>query len=167
LLAVMAAMKTNRGFTVIELMVTLAILALMMGLGIPSFRAFISSQKIKSGTSELMTTLVLARSEAVKRNANVTITPTSATVWNAGWVTTAVIGGVATTLHTQDAITGITVTTYTNSTCTSAGDVASIVYSSTGRTAASSCYKFSGDSTSTTKCVKVDLTGIPTSGTCP
>jgi type IV fimbrial biogenesis protein FimT len=163
----MAAMKSTRGFTIIELMVTLAILAIMMGLGVPSFRAFISSQKIKTGASELMTSLVLARSEAVKRNANVTITPNSSTAWNNGWVTSAVIGGAATTLHNQDAIAGITVTTYTNATCTTTGTVASIVYANTGRTAASTCYKFSGASTSTTKCVKVDLTGIPTSGTCP
>lgn len=159
----MADMQRTRGFTVIELMVTLAILAIMMGLGVPSFRAFISSQKIKTGSYELMSTLVLARSEAVKRNTSVTVTPTSSTAWNNGWTVT---GGGA-TLHSQDSIAGLTVTTYTNSTCTSAGTVASIVYANTGRAAASTCYKFTASNTSSSKCVKVDLTGIPTSGTCP
>lgn len=159
----MATMKRTRGFTVIELMVTLAILAIMMGLGVPSFRAFISSQKIKNGSYELMSTLVLARSEAVKRNTSVTVTPSSSTAWNNGWTVT----GAGATLHSQDSIAGLTVTTYTNSTCTTAGTVASIVYANTGRAAASTCYKFTADNTSTSKCVKVDLTGIPTSGTCP
>jgi type IV fimbrial biogenesis protein FimT len=167
LLAVSTQMKRTRGFTVIELMVTLAILAIMMGLGVPSFRAFISSQKIKTGTTELMTSLVLARSEAVKRNANVTVTPSSSAAWNNGWTVTATVGGGTATLHSQEAITGITITTYTNATCTTAGTVANIVYANTGRAAASTCYKFTADNTTSSKCVKVDLTGIPTSGTCP
>ena len=153
---------SNRGFTVIELMVTLAIVAIMMGLGVPSFRAFIGSQRVKTGTYELMTSLVIARSEAVKRNANVTITPTSSTAWNNGW---AVTGGSA-TLHSQDAIQGLTVTTYTDATCTTTGTVASIVYANTGRASAGSCYRFTADNTTTARCVKVDLTGIPSSGSC-
>ena len=154
---------SSRGFTVIELMVTLAIVAIMMGLGVPSFRAFISSQRVKTGSYELMTSLVIARSEAVKRNASVTLTPTSSSAWNNGW-TVATAGG--STLHSQDAIQGLTVTTYTDSTCTGAGTVASIVYLNSGRASASSCYKFSADNTSNRRCVKVDLTGIPSSGSC-
>lgn len=155
-------MKSAGGFTVIELMVTMAILAIMMGLGIPSFRAFISSQKVKTGSYELMTSLVIARSEAVKRNTTVTLTPTSTSKWNQGWSVT----GSGATLHTQSEIQGLTVTTYTNSTCTAAGTVANIAFSNSGRTSASSCYKFTADSTSNTRCVKVDLTGIPSSGSC-
>jgi len=155
-------MKRTRGFTLIELMVTLAILVVLLGLAVPSFRGFIGSQKVKSGTYELMTSLVLARSEAVKRNANVTITPTSSAAWASGWTVT---GGGA-TLHSQEAISGLTVTTYTNSTCTTSGTVGSIVFGSSGRAAASSCYKFTAESTTNTRCVKVDLTGIPSSGSC-
>jgi type IV fimbrial biogenesis protein FimT len=156
-------MKRTRGFTLIELMVTLAVLVILLGLGVPSFRAFIGSQKVKSGTYELMTSLVLARSEAVKRNGNVTVTPTSSTDWSSGWK----VGITGVVLHKQEAIGALTVTTYTDSTCTTTGTVASIVYNSSGRAAASSCYKFTAPSTTNSRCVKVDLTGIPSSGSCP
>jgi type IV fimbrial biogenesis protein FimT len=154
--------QRTRGFTVVELMITIAIAAILMGLGVPSFRAFISGQKVKTGSYELMTSLVIARSEAVKRNASVTLTPTSSTAWANGW---AVTGGGA-TLHSQEAIQGLTITTYTDSTCATAATVASIVFNNTGRAAASSCYKFTADHTSNARCVKVDLTGIPSSGSC-
>lgn len=156
-----AAPIGRRGFTVIELMVTLAILAIMMGLGVPSFRAFINSQRVKSATSELMTTLVIARSEAIKRNTAVAITPTDAANWAKGWAAAA----GATTLHTQAEVQNITTTTFTDSVCATAGSVATISYANTGRPATASCFKFEAASSSTIRCVSVDLTGIPSSKT--
>ena len=155
-------MKRTRGFTLIELMVTLAVMVVLMGIAVPSFRAFIGSQKVKTGSYELMTSLVIARSEAVKRNAGVTITPSSSSAWANGWT---VAGGGA-TLHSQETISGLTVTTYTDSGCTAAGTVASIAFNGSGRTSASSCYKFTAPNTTNARCVKVDLTGIPASGNC-
>ena len=56
------------GFTMIELMVTLAIAALVITLAAPSFRRMIEMQRLRSITSQLVTDLQFARSEAVQRN---------------------------------------------------------------------------------------------------
>jgi type IV fimbrial biogenesis protein FimT len=150
-----------RGFTLIELMVTLTVLGVMLGIGIPAFKDFIDGQRVKSAAFELMSSLLIARSEAVTRHTTVTITPLSGGAWVSGWSVTA--GG--TLLHKQQAIEGITVATQ-NSGCTASATVASVAFASTGRPSASSCFKFSGN-TSAMKCVKVDSSGSPSTITCP
>jgi len=59
------------GFTAIELMVTVAIVAILAALAGPSFRQLIATQRIKSVASALTESLWVARSEALKRNDNV------------------------------------------------------------------------------------------------
>lgn len=153
------------GFTLIELLVVLTVLGIMMGIGVPSFRTFVNGQRVKSAATELMTTALIARSEAVKRNGTVTVAPVTASAWTGGWSAAVTAGG--TLLHQQEALQNLTITTYTDSACTTAGNVSSVVFGSTGRASASSCFKFASDSTTTTRCVKLDLSGIPASGACP
>lgn len=57
------------GFTLIELMVTIAIMAVIIALVAPSFRRMIEMQRLRSITAQLVTDLQFARSEAVQRNA--------------------------------------------------------------------------------------------------
>lgn len=59
------------GFTAIELMITVAIVAILAALAAPSFRQLIATQRIKSVASALTESLWVARSEALKRNDNV------------------------------------------------------------------------------------------------
>jgi type IV fimbrial biogenesis protein FimT len=152
------------GFTLIELLVTLTVAAIMLGIAVPSFKNFVNGQRVKAASTELMTAVLIARSEAVKRNAStLTIAPLSGTDWTTGW--TVAVGG--TTLHKQEALQSLTVTTYSDSTCATTAAVSGVTFSNSGRTAASSCFKFAAASTTTTRCVKVDLTGIPASGSCP
>lgn len=61
-------MKKVRGFTLIELMITVAVLAILVGLGVPSFRDFIVGSRLTTQTNELVAAINLGRSEAVKRN---------------------------------------------------------------------------------------------------
>lgn len=61
----------RRGFTAIELMVTVAVVAIFAALAAPSFRQLIATQRIKSVASALNESLWVARSEALKRNDNV------------------------------------------------------------------------------------------------
>jgi len=161
-----SAKAAQGGFTLIELLVVMSILAIMLGLGVPAFRDFIASQRVKAAATELMTTVLMARSEAVKRNVTtgVTITP-KPSGWTGGW--TATFGDPAKTLHDQEALPSISVTTYSDTACATAAPVASVVLGSNGRAGASSCFKFESNSAGTSRCVKVDLTGIPSSGSCP
>lgn len=76
-----------RGFTLIELMITLAIAAILATLGAPSFSEFIISNRITAQTNDLINGLNLARSEAVRRGQPVCIKSNSATAndWTEGW----------------------------------------------------------------------------------
>lgn len=59
------------GFTIIELMVVVVVAAVLLTLAVPSFREMIARNRLEGVTSEFVTDLQYARSEAVARNANV------------------------------------------------------------------------------------------------
>ena len=77
-------MNSSTGFTLIELMITLAMVSLLMTLGIPSFNEAIRNNRLTTYTNDLVTALNLARSEAVKRNISVSVRK-SGTDWEDGW----------------------------------------------------------------------------------
>lgn len=64
--------KTS-GFTLLELMVAIAILAILLGIGIPSFADAMRRNRVANATNSLTGAIALARSEAVKRGVPVTI----------------------------------------------------------------------------------------------
>ncbi|NMW24095.1 prepilin-type N-terminal cleavage/methylation domain-containing protein [Rhodanobacter denitrificans] len=76
----------SRGFTLIEMLVTLVIFAVLLMIAIPSMRPFLQSQSVKNASMDINSTVALARSEAIKRNATVDVTANSATDWSQGWV---------------------------------------------------------------------------------
>ena len=78
-------MQRVKGFTLIELMVTIAVLAIAISIAVPSFSKMISDNRAESQSGAMVTALNLARSEAVKRGQNVTVSPTTGTNWSAGW----------------------------------------------------------------------------------
>lgn len=61
----------RRGFTLVELMVTLTVGAILIMVVVPSFRGYFNKKKIEGTMAELATDIQYARSEAVSRNANV------------------------------------------------------------------------------------------------
>lgn len=77
----------NTGFTLLELMITIAIAGILLGVAIPSFTSIISSNRLTTYANDLVTALNLARSEAVKRGTQVTIRRISTTSaqWESGW----------------------------------------------------------------------------------
>jgi len=63
-----------RGFTLIELMVTVAIVVVLIALAAPSLRSYTAKKKVEGAAAELASDIQFARSEAVSRNKNVRIT---------------------------------------------------------------------------------------------
>jgi type IV fimbrial biogenesis protein FimT len=85
------------GFTLIELMITVAIVSILAGIAIPSFREMLRQNRATSLANELAASLNLARSEAIKQGVQVTIcksgnitdaSPTCSTTddWQDGWL---------------------------------------------------------------------------------
>src|SRR3990167_8172459 len=80
-------MKQQSGFTLVELMITLAILAILLGLAMPAVTDFAIKQRVSSQANEMMLSLAFARSEAVKLNQDVRVIPraSAANGWSDGW----------------------------------------------------------------------------------
>ena len=77
-------MRTGNGFTLIELMVTLAVAAILLSVGVPSFQYILQSNRVSTQTNELITGISAARSEAVRRNQDVRLTPNNGD-WEQGF----------------------------------------------------------------------------------
>jgi len=76
----------SSGYTLMELMVTVAIAGILLGVAIPSFTSIISSNRLTTYANELVAALNLARSEAIKRGVQVTVRNKGAsTHWESGW----------------------------------------------------------------------------------
>lgn len=83
----------SRGFTLLELMVTIAILAIVAGLSTPSFLRTIENNRAATASNDFALAIIQARSEAVKRNQPVAIckssdgaTCTNSDDWEQGWI---------------------------------------------------------------------------------
>lgn len=63
----------STGFTLVELMVTIIVMALLLSIGIPGFRDFVRNSRMTSAANDIVTDFNLARSEAVKRRVPVTL----------------------------------------------------------------------------------------------
>ena len=72
------------GFTLIELMVTVSVAAILLTVGVPSFREVIRSNRLSTCANEFVATLNLARSEAIKRGMRVSVRKTGSS-WESGW----------------------------------------------------------------------------------
>jgi type IV fimbrial biogenesis protein FimT len=85
--------KAHTGFTLVELMIALAVGIIILTIGIPAFNSVMTSNRTTAYTNDLVTTLRLARSEAVKRGEGVTVCASNADYsacdnanWQNGWL---------------------------------------------------------------------------------
>jgi type IV fimbrial biogenesis protein FimT len=85
--------RAARGFTLIELMIVLAITSILLGTAVPSFLGVIRSMKLTNSANDLFSSLALARSEAAKRHDRVALCKSAdgkscapAGGWEQGWI---------------------------------------------------------------------------------
>ena len=86
-------MRLQRGFTIIELMVAITVFAVMAVVAIPSFVGFVDRNRTVTSANSFLNALMIARSEAVKRNRLVTLCNSNAGgtaciaggQWESGW----------------------------------------------------------------------------------
>jgi type IV fimbrial biogenesis protein FimT len=143
----------SRGFTLVELLTVVVVLVVLSAIAAPSFNELIASQRVQMAAMDVFTSLVRARSEAIKQNTDVTLSP--AGTWTAGWAVA--VGG--TNIDTHAAMNNISIS-----------DPGVVTYRSSGKVAGSIKPKFSVSATQTAakRCVQVNLSGEPvvTSGSC-
>ena len=150
-------MRSARGFTTTELMVVIAIVAVLTAIAVPSMRTMIETQRVKNASFDVFSGMTLARSEAVKRNTTVTVTPSGGN-WASGWTVTDSNGNV---LAKQDPFTQITV-----------NGPATVAFNSMGRLGGGATgFQMCTTEVANTnwRCVTLDISGRPVSsvGLCP
>lgn len=138
------------GFTLIELLTVLTVTGVLLTLGITSYNNIISANRAKAAATDLYVALTKTRSEALKRNANVTLSP-NAGGWQTGWN---IVSATAVVLDTHGAVNGVTI---------SSGP-ANVVYQSSGRIQGNASAAFlitSTGSASAQRCVSITPSGRP------
>lgn len=153
--------KRSPGFTIIELMTVIVIVGILATFAAPNLREMVFRTRVKTAASDLHTSLMFARSEAVKRNATIDVVPTGGD-WAQGW--TVQVSGPATVLMTFESYDSIAVEARDAGTCAVAGATATVSFAGTGRSSATdSCLVFSvtGFAAIPVRCVVISPSGRP------
>lgn len=146
----MVAARRARGFTLPELLAVVAVMAILATVAAPSFSELIASQRAKGAASDMFGSLLRARSEAIKRNVEVTLAP-SGEGWEDGW-SIAHPGDADILLEDRGAVPGATIT-----------GPASVTYLPNGRVKGADVPEFDIEVSGAGqhRCIAVDLSGRP------
>lgn len=146
----MVSRDRQRGVTLPELMTALAVMAILGAVAAPAYGNWVAAMRARSTGTDLHTALLLARSEAIKRNAEVTLAPGDGG-WIAGW-SIAAPGAAGRPLHSHPAPSVARIT-----------GPERVTYLANGRVKGTSLpsFEIAGKSGAELRCVKVDLSGRP------
>jgi type IV fimbrial biogenesis protein FimT len=147
----------HSGFTVLELMLVITIVAILAGIGVPSFSRFIAEQRVHAAASDLQAAFVRARSEAIRLNRDVVLAPLNADAgWESGWTATSpALPGVE--VMRRDPVTAVTLST----------GQADVTYRGSGRLrgqtgGAAFEVASKSDAAAKKRCVRIEPSGQPT-----
>ena len=160
--------RHSTGFTMIELLVTMVVLAVIMSLAAPSLTNLVRDQRVKTVVGDIYAAMAFARSEAIKRNVYVGVCShngssgcQNSTDWGTyGWIVyldadgNGYPGAVSDIHKKQDPIADITLT----------GTGSNVSYQGDGRLRALPApfvASIAGNDTITVRCVRLDLGGRP------
>jgi type IV fimbrial biogenesis protein FimT len=94
---------SSRGFSILEVMVVVAIIGILLSVGVPSFFTYTQNMQIRSAAEQITAGLQIAKNEAIRRNSQAEL----ALVNNTGWVITEVTSsGNRNILQSRDANEG-------------------------------------------------------------
>ena len=78
-------MGRQRGFTLPEMLVVVAIIGIIAAFGFPAMTRLLTTQAVRAASYDLYADLIYARSEAITRGTTVSVTSVSGTNWKEGW----------------------------------------------------------------------------------
>jgi type IV fimbrial biogenesis protein FimT len=151
--------QNQSGFTILELMIVVTIAGILAVIAIPYMKDIIANQRIRAAVTDMHLSLLLARSEAIKRNANMNVVRTGG-AWTGGWT---VQTADTTVLRTNAALSDVTLE------CNTDGNVAAdvcpptVTFTRTGRPNTLIEYRLfeNGNPRVFMRCVGVSLSGRP------
>ncbi len=80
--------RLSQGFTMIELMVALAIAGILVSYGLPAYSRFAQRQSLSTETNNLLSDLNFARNLAIDKGTNVSLVSNNGSDWEDGWIIT-------------------------------------------------------------------------------
>lgn len=150
------ASPLQRGFTLVEALIVMSVMALLVSVALPSLSDFTREQRIRAASFDLVSDLLYARSEAIKRSGVVSVNGLG-TGWSGGWNVRVDSGlHAGTVLRSHDSpgnavsLDGASALVFDRNGRLSAGGTASLAITDQVKA-------------TTRRCVLVDLSGMPQS----
>lgn len=103
--------RAQRGFTLVEMIVVIALITILVAIGVPSYRYVTTTSRVSGEVDALLGDLQFARAEAIKEGRTVSACPSSdgtsclnGTSWNTGWIVFSDVNGNGSVDSTQDTV---------------------------------------------------------------
>jgi type IV fimbrial biogenesis protein FimT len=133
------AARASFGFTLIELMVTIVVGAILITMAVPAFQNFLRNDRQWTTANSLVMSLNAARSEAIKQDTSVSVCPTAngtscsaSSTWSQGWIVLSSVSGSTPALTVSPLATGTTLT--------EASGLTAVTFLSTGMVSAQAAF---------------------------